>query len=295
MNFLVISPQFPATNWNFCDRLKLNGINTLGIGYVPYEELRIEVRHALQDYIQIQQSKSYDAMLRAAAFFIYRYGRLHGIESFQEANCFVDARLRTDFHVTSGSRISEVQRYLDIGTRRAWMKACGLPLFPAQRAVSRQQLMRLMESATSISLYTPEQERLRVYQDKDKLLQAVNLCHDMLLPAGKESLYVWEALLDHQGNIRIEAMQCNGLVIRKAEKKELSDFAEQACLRLTKAGWSCSFVHMLLVKQQSSWAVLDIHTGADCCHLLHETQDIYQLWADCICEEMEQALDTQEH
>ena len=52
MNFLILSPQFPATNWNFCDRLKLNGINTLGIGYEPYEELRIEVRHALQDYIQ---------------------------------------------------------------------------------------------------------------------------------------------------------------------------------------------------------------------------------------------------
>ena len=84
MNFLILSPQFPATNWNFCDRLKLNGINTLGIGYEPYEELRIEVRHALQDYIQIQQYQSYDAALRAAAFFTYRYGRLNGMESFQE-------------------------------------------------------------------------------------------------------------------------------------------------------------------------------------------------------------------
>ncbi|MFR5525886.1 MAG: hypothetical protein ACLTJG_13385 [[Clostridium] innocuum] len=122
MNFLILSPQFPATNWNFCDRLKLNGINTLGIGYEPYEELRIEVRHALQDYIQIQQYQSYDAVLRAAAFFTYRYGRINGMESFQESRLFFDARLRTDFHVESGCMLSEVQQFLDSGTRRAWIR-----------------------------------------------------------------------------------------------------------------------------------------------------------------------------
>ena len=126
MNFLILSPQFPATNWNFCDRLKLNGINTLGIGYEPYEELRIEVRHALQDYIQIQQYQSYDAALRAAAFFTYRYGRINGMESFQEGRLFFDARLRTDFHVESGCTVSNVQRFLDSGTRRAWIRACGV-------------------------------------------------------------------------------------------------------------------------------------------------------------------------
>ena len=65
MNFLILSPQFPATNWNFCDRLKLNGINTLGIGYEPYEELRIEVRHALQDYIDVykRQDEQYNTAL----------------------------------------------------------------------------------------------------------------------------------------------------------------------------------------------------------------------------------------
>lgn len=126
MNFLILSPLFPATNWNFCDRLKLNGINTLGIGYEPYEELRIEVRHALQDYIQIQQYQSYDAALRAAAFFTYRYGWINGMESFQEGRLFFDARLRTDFHVESGCTVSNVQRFLDSGTRRAWIRACGV-------------------------------------------------------------------------------------------------------------------------------------------------------------------------
>ena len=32
MNFIFISPNFPHTYWNFCDRLKKNGVNVLGIG-----------------------------------------------------------------------------------------------------------------------------------------------------------------------------------------------------------------------------------------------------------------------
>lgn len=30
MNFIFISPQFPKTYWNFCDRLKKNGVNAMG-------------------------------------------------------------------------------------------------------------------------------------------------------------------------------------------------------------------------------------------------------------------------
>ena len=34
MNFIFISPKLPHTYWQFCDRLKRNGINVLGIGDV---------------------------------------------------------------------------------------------------------------------------------------------------------------------------------------------------------------------------------------------------------------------
>ena len=32
MNFIFVSPHFPKTYWNFCDRLHRNGVNVLGIG-----------------------------------------------------------------------------------------------------------------------------------------------------------------------------------------------------------------------------------------------------------------------
>ena len=39
MNFIFISPAFPQNYYNFCDRLKRNGFNVLGIGDTPYFEL----------------------------------------------------------------------------------------------------------------------------------------------------------------------------------------------------------------------------------------------------------------
>jgi hypothetical protein len=37
MNFVFISPHFPHTYWNFCQRLKQNGVTVLGIADAPYD------------------------------------------------------------------------------------------------------------------------------------------------------------------------------------------------------------------------------------------------------------------
>ena len=50
MNFVFISPQFPQTFWNFCDRLKKNGVNVLGIGDTPYDNLSQNVKDSLNEY-----------------------------------------------------------------------------------------------------------------------------------------------------------------------------------------------------------------------------------------------------
>ena len=38
-NFIFISPNFPTNYWLFCRELKKNGMNVLGIGDQPYDEL----------------------------------------------------------------------------------------------------------------------------------------------------------------------------------------------------------------------------------------------------------------
>ena len=39
MNFVFVSPHFPKTYWNFCERLHRNGVNVLGIGDAQFDEI----------------------------------------------------------------------------------------------------------------------------------------------------------------------------------------------------------------------------------------------------------------
>ena len=46
-NFIFISPNFPTNYWQFCRELKNNGLNVLGIGDQPYDELKPELKDSL--------------------------------------------------------------------------------------------------------------------------------------------------------------------------------------------------------------------------------------------------------
>ena len=53
MNYIFISPHFPHTYWQFCDRLHRNGINVLGIGDAPYESLEEPLKAARTEYYRV--------------------------------------------------------------------------------------------------------------------------------------------------------------------------------------------------------------------------------------------------
>lgn len=82
MNFIFISPHFPKHYWNFCDRLKKNGVNVLGIGD-PYDALSDELKNALTEYYYLPHLDDYEQMVRAVGFFTFKYGKIDWIESEQ--------------------------------------------------------------------------------------------------------------------------------------------------------------------------------------------------------------------
>ncbi len=102
MNFVFISPNFPRTYWQFCDCLRNNGINVLGIGDSPYDGLEEPLKAALTEYYRVDSLEDYGQVYRAAAFFAFKYGRIDWIESMNEYWLEQDARLRKDFNVTTG-------------------------------------------------------------------------------------------------------------------------------------------------------------------------------------------------
>lgn len=108
MNFVFISPNFPENYWQFCHHLKANGVTVLGIGDAPYNELRPELQEALQEYYLVENMEDYTQMYKAVAFFAWKYGRIDWIESNNEYWLEKDARLRTDFNVTTGIRMDRI-------------------------------------------------------------------------------------------------------------------------------------------------------------------------------------------
>ena len=84
-NFVFLSPNFPTNYWQFCRELKNNGLNVLGIGDQPYDELSPQLKDSLNEYYKVSSLENYDEVYRAVAFFIHRYGRIDWLESATHA------------------------------------------------------------------------------------------------------------------------------------------------------------------------------------------------------------------
>ncbi len=108
MNFIFISPHFPVNNSNFCVQLKANGINVLGIGDAEYDSLVLDLRNALTEYYRVDNMEDYDQMLRAVAYFTFKYGKIDWLESNNEYWLEQDARLREDFNIGNGFRPCDI-------------------------------------------------------------------------------------------------------------------------------------------------------------------------------------------
>ena len=127
MNFVFISPHFPHTYWSFCDRLRRNGVNVLGIGDAPYDSLDGRLKAALTEYYRVDNMESYDQMFRAVAFFSFKYGKIDWLESNNEYWLEQDARLRTDFHITTGANSDEVAAFKSKSGMKAYYARAGVP------------------------------------------------------------------------------------------------------------------------------------------------------------------------
>nr|NLI51527.1 carbamoylphosphate synthase large subunit [Propionibacterium sp.] len=101
-NFVYLSPAFPAIGVNFCEHLARAGVRVLGVGDTPYHELSERLRGALTEYYRVDSLADYDQAFRAVAYLSYRHGKVDWLESNNEHWLELDARLRTDFHITTG-------------------------------------------------------------------------------------------------------------------------------------------------------------------------------------------------
>ncbi len=140
MNFIYISPEFPRSNWQFCDRLKRNGVTVLGIGQERYENLNQTVREALTEYYKVNNLENYDEMLRAVAFFTFKYGKIDFLESNNEYWLEKDARLRTDFNIPNGFRLNNIEPVKSKSLMKRYFTKAGVPC-------ARSEIVETLEDA----------------------------------------------------------------------------------------------------------------------------------------------------
>ena len=126
-NFIFISPNFPDTYWKFCAELKNNGMRVLGIGDCPYDELKQELRDSLHEYFKVSSLENFDEVFKAVAFFTYKYGKIDWLESNNEYWLERDAKLRTEFHITTGFQEEDMKAVKCKSAMKAYYKKAGIP------------------------------------------------------------------------------------------------------------------------------------------------------------------------
>ena len=127
MNVIFISPQFPDNYWNWCDRLRNNGATVLGIGDTPYDYLTPEVIASLDEYYWVPSLEDYNQVLRAVGFFTFKYGKIDWLESQNEYWLAQDARLRDDFHITTGAGSEQMSQWQSKAEMKPLYAAAGVP------------------------------------------------------------------------------------------------------------------------------------------------------------------------
>lgn len=127
-NIIFMSPNFPTNYWMFCRELKNNGMNVLGIGEQPYDELKPELKESLNEYYKVGSLENYDEVYRAVAFFTFKYGRIDWLESNNEYWLEQDARLRTDFNICTGFKNEDMPRIKYKSKMKEYYSKVGIPV-----------------------------------------------------------------------------------------------------------------------------------------------------------------------
>ena len=125
-NVVFISPNFPTNYWHFCEELKNDGVNVLGIGDQAYHELTWEQQNSMTEYYKVSSLEDYDEVYRAVAFFAFKYGRIDFLESNNEYWLDQNAHLRTDFNIP-GFKVEDLQRIRYKSGMKEYYRRAGVP------------------------------------------------------------------------------------------------------------------------------------------------------------------------
>ncbi|GGE28710.1 ATP-grasp domain-containing protein [Streptococcus himalayensis] len=131
MNYIVISPYYPQNFQQFTIELHKQGVNVLGIGEEPYDQLDEPLKQALTEYFRVDNLENLDEVKRAVAFLFYKHGPIDRIESHNEYWLELDAALRTQFNIF-GAKTEDLVKTKFKSEMKKYFQQAGVPVVPGK-------------------------------------------------------------------------------------------------------------------------------------------------------------------
>ena len=314
MNFVFISPQFPRTYWNWCDRLKKNGANVLGIGDTPYDQLDDALKNVLTEYYKVGTLEDYDQVFRAVAFFSFKYGKIHWLESNNEYWLEHDAMLRTDFNILSGPDVDEIQAYRSKAAMKPYYKKAGVPTARQAPVTTLEEAKDFIKKVGYPVIVKPEYgvgaaatyrlENRHELEDFFSDLPEDSYVMEEFVPGW---ICSYDAIVDSHSDVLFESMSISPPIMDIVNNQTelifyVPPYVEPQLQKRGRAavkafGVKSRFVHMEFFKltkakkglgKEGDFVGLEVNMRPgggympDMMDFAHST-DVYQLWADMIC------------
>lgn len=129
MNYIVISPYYPQNFQKFSIELKNRGVNVLGIGQEPYDQLDDRLKNALTEYYKVNNLEDVEEVKRAVAYLFFKHGKIDRIESQNEYWMELDAELREQFNVF-GLRLNDLKKTKHKSEMKKYFEKAKVPVVP---------------------------------------------------------------------------------------------------------------------------------------------------------------------
>ena len=314
MNFIFISPQFPTNYYHFCAELKNNGVNVLGIGDSAYDSLPYSLKNVLTEYYKVESMENYDQMMRAVAYFTFKYGRIDWLESNNEYWLTQDARLRTDFHITSGFQLNEIEIFKSKKHMKEYYKKAGVPAVECYRIGSREGCFSFAAKYGYPIVVKPDngvgaQNTYRISNDQelDQFFAETDREGYLAEPYVDGTICSYDAIINSKGDVLFESgnvtpVSIMDIVNNKADayfyiEKQLPDDVRDAGRRCVKAfDVKSRFIHfeffrlnkdMPGVANKGEIIALEVNmrpSGGFTPDMLNyaNSTNVYKIWADMI-------------
>ncbi len=181
----------------------------MGIADAPYESLSLELRQNLTEYYRVTNMEDYDQMYRGVAYFAFRYGKIDWIESNNEYWLEQDARLRTDFNVTTGLHTDGIQAIKRKSEMKKHYAEGGIPTARQLKGVEGLEEARKFAAQTGFPLIAKpdigvgagETHKLHNEKELEKFfLQTPNAAAYVLEEFITGDICSYDAVIDSHGN-----------------------------------------------------------------------------------------------